>query len=618
MAGGGRLMALAALAALAGGCSVDLTGALCRRDGDCPDRQTCTQVPSDGGFGSCQPGPDLDAGRAALDAGARCPALGDGEGQGCAMGGAECTSDQRALRCAARGDGCAVWRQVEDCGAEGLVCVGAEARCDCPEVDGAAPVLHVDPTASFADGGPGRTRTGAASPATCAFLTLGDALVRARALMHAQAGDGGVVALELSGHPAPLPPAWAPRHTYAAGETVVPSRLNGWRYTADVGGQSGAVEPAWLGDGGATLDGALAWRREGPASPVRLIESAALVLPGALTIENPACPGPQCDPRVFAVSFPSAPADAAAVVLAQGDSLSGFSIVDPPGPALSCGGDGGAIGVTLSDLVLAAPGGGANPGIAVSDGCTAALTRVRARGFHTGFDVGGGVVHLSACRTDGCGTGLRARAGAAFVSDGTAFEGGVNGVVAQATAGRALEVHLTGAQVRDTEREGVRLVGPIDADGGLPTFEIADLDVGHCNLSGLGLGGLVFDGASAPTVSGLHAHDCPISEVRLTAGARAFDTGGAQISWPFDVPGSPSPRANAVYCYVARGATGLWSAAGPPGGQSSIPAVDARFMAWDRLLPSNTSTPPDYRESLVFSVDVEDSLGVYDGGACQP
>lgn len=159
-----RLAVPAALAALLAACSVDVRGARCNDDSNCPPGEGC------GLDSRCSPD-------------AVCPAAGAAVGQACNPGSAvpSCgtSADKDKLtHCTPSGfnRSCYLW-SVTDCAAMGMTCKnGGGAACACP-----------NPGSTFyADAGsaalPGVTRTGAQTPVGCRFDRFGDALAAANLL----------------------------------------------------------------------------------------------------------------------------------------------------------------------------------------------------------------------------------------------------------------------------------------------------------------------------------------------------------------------------------------------------------------------------------------------------
>jgi hypothetical protein len=157
--------ALASAAALlVAACHVDVEGAICHVPGataECPAGQAC------GNDGRCS---------------ARALAC-ETAGTRCEPGSAACAGDddeERVERCTGAVDPvCGSWA-VEECTAAGLRCGtrSGEAGCECPAFDGAE--LAADPVAGSRDPDLPPFPTGAASPASCRFGRLGDALDAAR------------------------------------------------------------------------------------------------------------------------------------------------------------------------------------------------------------------------------------------------------------------------------------------------------------------------------------------------------------------------------------------------------------------------------------------------------
>ena len=164
-----RLPLAAALAALLGGCVVDVDGAPCTVPGqspDCPSGQAC------GNDHRC-------SARAAtcVSSGARCA---PGTGGACLDPSGATTGVDRARRCVGDDPVCGRWI-VEPCTDAGLTCAlrtDVGARCVCPPT--ATRDLAVRPDGSPGDAPP--FPTGAGSPPVCAFLRLGDGLEAARGI----------------------------------------------------------------------------------------------------------------------------------------------------------------------------------------------------------------------------------------------------------------------------------------------------------------------------------------------------------------------------------------------------------------------------------------------------
>lgn len=94
-------------------------------------------------------------------------------GGGCATAGARICAGNTALACTAEAaSGCLLWTLAEDCGA--LACDTAGGTAGCPCAPAPADAVHVDPVAG--GGSAGRAATGAASPPSCRFKTLTEAL----------------------------------------------------------------------------------------------------------------------------------------------------------------------------------------------------------------------------------------------------------------------------------------------------------------------------------------------------------------------------------------------------------------------------------------------------------
>ena len=156
-----RLAVPAALAALLAACSVDVRGARCNDDSNCPPGEGC------GLDSRCSPD-------------AVCPAAGAAVGQACSPGSAvpSCGTSadkDRLTHCAPSGFNrtCYLW-SVTDCAAMGVTCkTGGGAACACPNP---GPPYYADAGSAAL---PGVARTGAQTPAGCRFDRFGDALAAA-------------------------------------------------------------------------------------------------------------------------------------------------------------------------------------------------------------------------------------------------------------------------------------------------------------------------------------------------------------------------------------------------------------------------------------------------------
>ena len=164
-----RLPLAAALAALLGGCVVDVDGAPCTVPGqstDCPSGQAC------GNDRRCSA-----RAAACVSSGARCT---PGSGGACLDPSGVSSGEDQARRCVADDPVCGRWI-VEPCTDAGLTCAlrtDVGARCVCPPT--ATRDLAVRPDGSPGDAPP--FPTGAGSPPVCAFLRLGDGLEAARGI----------------------------------------------------------------------------------------------------------------------------------------------------------------------------------------------------------------------------------------------------------------------------------------------------------------------------------------------------------------------------------------------------------------------------------------------------
>jgi hypothetical protein len=164
-----RLPLAAALAALLGGCVVDVDGAPCTVPGqstDCPSGQAC------GNDHRCSA-----RASACASSGARCT---PGTGGACLDPSGVTSGVEQARRCVADDPVCGRWI-VEPCADAGLTCElrpGFGARCVCSTTTTRDLAVRPDGTPGDAPPFP----TGAASPPACAFLRLGDGLEAARGI----------------------------------------------------------------------------------------------------------------------------------------------------------------------------------------------------------------------------------------------------------------------------------------------------------------------------------------------------------------------------------------------------------------------------------------------------
>jgi hypothetical protein len=164
-----RLPLAVALAALLGGCVVDVDGAPCTVPGqspDCPSGQAC------GNDHRCSA-----RAAACVSSGSRCA---PGTGGACLDPTGATTGVDRARRCVGDDPVCGRWI-VEACTDAGLTCelrTDVGARCVCTTTPTPTRDLAVRPDGSPGDAPP--FPTGASSPPVCAFLRLGDALGAAK------------------------------------------------------------------------------------------------------------------------------------------------------------------------------------------------------------------------------------------------------------------------------------------------------------------------------------------------------------------------------------------------------------------------------------------------------
>lgn len=381
-----RVPVLAALSAalLTAGCSVQLEGAPCETDENCPNGQYCTEAltcangtnPGGGGDGG-RDGGGTDAGG---DAGFECPASGcvvgtdttcgtDGtlvtcaaDVNGCGVfaetGGVTCaaptvctkTEGTAACDCPEPGtelgqsctdttarecregvvvacvadQGCAVWTATTDCAALGLTCssTSGAARCDCP----ARPLdrVYANPVKGNDPGGDVAVNGTDANPA-CQYRHLTDAL--------AAAPKGATIVL--SGFP--RFPTWTHGTPYAAGDRVMAGTRTGLHYEAMNAGTSGATEPAkWPALGEIIQDGTVTWRAAGldwvafddePAYPVTVPTSRAL-RGECFPADAGSDAGEDCDLTRYAVmtSGPAAANATAAVKLEASSTLYNLTV----------------------------------------------------------------------------------------------------------------------------------------------------------------------------------------------------------------------------------------------------------------------------------------------------
>lgn len=178
------VLALSLLWVSLAACSVNVTGAPCHADQNCPSGEYCVggfcrDAPANDGSedGGGDGGEESDGGLCDGGACSACDAGATPVELACCTtpGASECSGDT-LFGCTADG-GAPVWSRVEDCAMDNQQCrspgEGAPPRCLCrPNTGG---VFYADPD-SGALPGAGDLPTGVEEPARCRFRRLGDAL----------------------------------------------------------------------------------------------------------------------------------------------------------------------------------------------------------------------------------------------------------------------------------------------------------------------------------------------------------------------------------------------------------------------------------------------------------
>ncbi len=294
-----------------------------------------------------------------------CPTPGNDVGQGCGAANAlSCSRDlTQVLSCASDSSGCLVWSAAKSC-SNGLVCGSGTSgtTCTCPANTGTD--FHADANAPSLPSG--ALRTGVASPSSCRFTTLSDAL--AEASRHA---SSRVVTIGASN----VYPGWQALHAYGAGDRITPSSLNGSVYQAQAAGTSGSAEPSF--GAGTIADGTVTWAPV--ASEVHEIfasETFPLRVPNGVTVINNECAlnsAVGCDPRAYVVAFNKNAGSA--VDVSGGGAVTGLGVAyvggPTPSPLIHC-----TSGSATLDRVLAGnPSTTAGVGILASGSCSLQVTR---------------------------------------------------------------------------------------------------------------------------------------------------------------------------------------------------------------------------------------------------